>query len=472
MSAGRGNELRRVAQSFSPAPGDGLDPLLSRRLFLQRGVAAAGLMIAGPSALLSACSDGGEEGPEVGYGPLAKAGPELELPEGFRYEVISREGRRMADGLPTPGIPDGMSAFPSADGKVVLVRNHELFDPGAPIGRERAYDALGQGGVTTLVFDPARERTVDEGLVLNGTEKNCAGGPTPWLSWLSCEESTAGLEAGFSRAHGYVFEVPAAARGPVDPVPLKAMGRFMHEACAVDPRDGSIYMTEDTKETDGFYRFTPRRPGSLQAGGTLEMLRVSGEPEYDTRTGQRVGEALPTEWVPIADADPADAERNPHAVFEQGLARGGAIFRSLEGIWWKTDRLFMSASIAGDAELGQIWQYRPLDRGRGELKLIAESDSAELLDGPDNMTARSGGAILVCEDGDGIADADNYLRGVTPDGEVFPFARNLVSSVAKGEEHAEFAGATFAPDGSWLFVSIQHPGTTFAITGPWERGPF
>lgn len=470
--AGAQREGRGVATAFQHDPrGAGLGEPLSRRLFLQRGVAAAGIMIAGPPFLLSACGgDDLTEAEEIGYGPLREAGPELELPDGFRYVVISREGEAMSDGLLTPLIPDGMCAFPRPDGTVALVRNHEEFEPGEPIGPRLAYDPLGRGGVTTLIFDPESERLVDDRLTLNGTEKNCNGGPTPWLSWLSCEESTLGSDRGFRREHGYVFEVPVAARGPVEPVPLKAMGRFMHEACAVDPRSGIVYMTEDTQATDGFYRFVPEQPGRLRAGGRLEMLRVSGERTYDTRTGQVVGEPLPVEWAPISDVDPPNAEQNRHAVFEQGFDLGGAIFRSLEGAWWQTDRLFMAASYGGDQELGQIWQFRPLDDERGELKLIAESRSQDELDGPDNLTMASGGALLVCEDGQ--TSGDNYLRGVTTEGQVFSFARNLVLSDQPDEEHSEFAGATFSPDGRWLFVSIQHPGTTYAITGPWVRGPF
>src|SRR3546814_2570640 len=109
-----------------------------------------------------------------------------------------------------------------------------------------------------------------EHLSLAGTAINCAGGVTPWGSWLSCEEAFLDSD----KPHGYVFEVPASARGMVDPLPLKALGRFRHEAAAVDPRTGIVYLTED--RDDGlFYRLLPERKGRLAAGGRFQVLAFS-----------------------------------------------------------------------------------------------------------------------------------------------------------------------------------------------------
>jgi secreted PhoX family phosphatase len=303
---------------------------------------------------------------------------------------------------------------------------------------------------------------------LNGTIVNCAGGPTPQNSWITCEETTAGQTQGFAEDHGYNFEVPASAEDEVEAVPLKAMGRFVHEAVAIDPRTGIVYETED-RGTSGFYRFIPDRKGNLAAGGRLQMLALKGNrSNYDTRTGQRVGKPLPVRWVDIEDPDPSAAETNPLAVFEQGKEEGGATFSRLEGCWYGDGSVFFNSTSGGDAELGQVWQYRPRGNSGGQLILLFESHSVDQLDAPDNITVSPAGGIVLCEDGDG----EQFLRGLTQRGRIFDFAKNIVND-------REFAGATFSPDGETLFVNIQgdtssggpgNLGMTFAIWGPFEDG--
>lgn len=409
-----------------------------------------------------------------GYGELQPAGPELLLPDGFRYTVLSRNGQPMTDGTPTPGAFDGMAAFGMPDGTIRLLRNHENRDP-AGSARVKgnpalAYDQKAGGGVTTLVLrlrDDGTPELVRDFISLNGTIVNCAGGPTPWGSWLTCEESVAGRAAEWNQEHGYIFEVPSSADDVVRATPLKAMGRFVHEAVAVDPRSGIVYETED-QQTAGFYRFIPRRRGALSEGGRLQMLAIRGRPAYDTAKGQKVGAWLPVSWVDIDDPDPQGESIHPLTLFRQGTARGGARFARLEGCWYGDGSIYFHATSGGDAEVGQVWRYQPGGWFRGDrLVLVFESPSADVLDYPDNITVSPRGGIVICEDGGG----EQYLRGLTRDGALFNVARNALNQT-------EFAGACFSPDGRILFVNIMgstrdagpEEGRTVAIMGPWERG--
>jgi secreted PhoX family phosphatase len=411
-----------------------------------------------------------------GYGPLVNAGRHLALPAGFAYEVMGVEGTPMSNGQPTPRAHDGMAAFALRNGNVRLVRNHEVAEPTAtsrPIGDPaRAYDRLGPGGTTSLEVRVKRDGSrelVRDFVSLGGTLINCAGGPTPWGSWLTCEETVQGTgPAQRGKDHGYVFEVDAHAEEQVEAVPLKAMGRFVHEAVAVDPRTGIVYETED-RATGGFYRFIPKVRGKLREGGRLQMLAVRGRPQFDTRTGQTQRVWMPVEWVGIADPDPAGAEADALSVYNQGVALGAATFARLEGCFYGHDSIFFHATNGGDRALGQVWQYRPgpgPDEGR--LQLLFESTAREVLDQPDNLTVSPRGGIVICEDADQVC----HLRGLTPDGRIFDFARNILND-------NEFAGACFSPDGRTLFVNCQGDirsgqtgklGRTYAIWGPWERG--
>jgi uncharacterized protein len=459
----------------------------SRRDFLRRSAGLAGAALIAPSLSgLVACSRGTV--PETtaraafrraglgqgGYGQLRPAGAELALPEGFRCTVLSSTGKPMSDGNPTPGAFDGMAAFALPNGNVRLIRNHENRDgPDTAAVKgdaSTAYDRKGGGGTTSLEVRIGPDGTaalVRDFVSLNGTIVNCAGGPTPWGSWLSCEESVDGKVNGWGEEHGYIFEVPAAAEGPVSPVPLKAMGRFVHEAVAVDRATGIVYETEDRTPTAGFYRFIPATRGRLTEGGRLQMLAVERRPNYDTGTGQKVGAKLPARWVDIADPDPGENGNNPTAIFDQGFAQGAARFARLEGCWYGDASIYFHATNGGDAEVGQVWRYKPTAMDRGELVLVFESPSRDVLDYPDNITVSPRGGIVICEDGEG----EQYLRGLTPQGAIFDLGRNVLNDT-------EFAGACFSPDGRVLFVNIMgstrdagaEQGRTLAIGGPWERG--
>ena len=457
------------------------------------GVGATAL-VANPAAILGAYAQGRLRRARVrtsprGYGDPVPAGEELALPRGFQYRVISREDQIMSDGQPTPGAHDGMAAFPLPNGNIRLIRNHEdrnRPNRARPLGpTARSYDHRGGGGTTSLEVEPDGERRVVRDFVsLSGTIVNCAGGPTPWGTWITCEETVEGRSDGWAQPHGYCFEVPILAEDTVSRpppsagvhppltvgVPLPAMGRFVHEAVAVDPVTGLIYLTED-RQGAGLYRFIPHKAGDLIQGGRLQMMCVRGLPRYNTAVNQTVGRPLPVDWVTIPNPDPEAAEADDGIVYQQGRNRGAARFRRLEGCWFGADSLFFNATNGGNSQRGQVWQLTP---GRGgsmgdTLRLVYESTDPDLLDGPDNLTVSPRGGLLICEDGQGV----QYLRGLTARGELFDFGINLLNN-------REFAGATFAPDGRTLFVNIQgdtraggsgDPSLTFAIWGPWGNGP-
>jgi secreted PhoX family phosphatase len=461
----------------------------SRRRFLRTTARLTGAAVLAPSLQgLIACAGAASSGDgetrrarlprragrgDGGYGPLRHAGPELALPFGFSYSVVSYTGKPMSDGTPTPAAFDGMAAFALPNGNVRLIRNHENRDTAATARVKgdplKAYDVAAGGGTTSLevrIAPDGRAECVRDFVSLNGTIVNCAGGPTPWGSWLSCEESTEGKINGWDQEHGYIFEVPASAESEVPPVPLREMGRFVHEAVAVDPESGIVYETED-RQIAGFYRFVPTRPIHLVEGGRLQMLAIDGTPNYDTADGQRMGETFPVVWVDIDEPDPPGSWGDTSAVYSQGFTKGAARFARLEGCWWGDRGVFFHATNGGDARCGQVWHYRPRGAQRGELTLAFESPSPEVLDYPDNITVSPRGGIVICEDGVG----EQFVRGLTPDGRIFDFARNLLNDT-------EFAGACFAPDGRTLFLNIMgsmwdagpQKGVTVAIRGPWDDG--
>jgi hypothetical protein len=217
-------------------------------------------------------------------------------------------------------------------------------------------------------------------------------------------------------------------------------------------------MTEDNGPKDGFYRYLPRNRNHFANGGTLQMLAVAGQPRYDTRTGQTPGTVLPVDWVTIEDPTPPAAGKEPGAVFKEGQSKGGAAFVSLEGCTYANGEVTFVASDGGDHKIGQVWRYNP---HLETVTLLYEATSKQVLEGPDNVAISPRGSTLLCEDGD---FPQNFIRGLTPSGEIIDFALNLV----KGD--SEFSGAVYSPDGKWLIVHIQKPGITFAITGPWGSG--
>lgn len=461
---------------------------LPRREFLTLTGGALGL---GLSGLHRVVHGSGAASPSLeGYGPLRPdpAGV-LDLPEGFTYTVFSVHGQTMDDGLLVPGLHDGMAAFPLEGNRCLLIRNHEIGtslpprygafgwqnEHWASIDHERVFDAGADGagpclgGTTSVVFDLDRMAPTAHWLSLAGTGLNCAGGPTPWNTWLSCEEWVQRADLRHARDHGWVFEVPATEKIELcRPRPLTAMGRFHREAVAVDPRTGIVYQTED-RQDGAFYRFLPTTPGRLDQGGRLQALAVIDEPALDTRNWSTDGTdamvrglSVPVRWIDLESPEsPEDDLR--YRSHQAGAAR----FARGEGIWMGRDELHFVCTTGGRDQIGQIFTYQPsphegTDReseSPGRLTLFIEPSHGGLVTNADNLTIAPNGDLFLCED----APESNGMAWVAPEGGVERFAENRMNA-------SELAGVCFSPDGSTLFVNIQRPGATLAVRGPWRHG--
>ncbi|MCC9643853.1 PhoX family protein [Rhodopirellula sp. JC740] len=418
--------------------------------------------------------------------------PLLRLPEGFRYRTFGWSGDIMDDGTPTPVAHDGMGVIAAEGDVLTLVRNHEISDDGRAIAIKsgNAYDGHARAGCTELKFDSAKGEWLSSRVVFSGSSRNCAGGVTPWGTWLTAEETVLGPRDAdhykedkvrtFEKTHGWVFEV-----GHTDsdgnPVPIRDMGRFVHEAIAVDRNSGVVYLTED-RGTSGFYRFLPKTPGKLHEGGVLEMAEVVGQP--DLRGGFKNGVEFDVVWHKIDDPSRAHSPESlskrtsEHemgdelGVYLQGKAKGGSTFSRLEGCWFGNGVVYFDATSGGAAQAGQIWQFDPEQQ---KLKLLFESPSKPTLNMPDNLCVSPQGGLVLCEDNDyGANEYPQRAFTLSQDGNLKLLAENNVQ--LHGEKNGwkgdfrtkEWAGATFSPDGKWLFINLQSPGITCAITGPWK----
>jgi secreted PhoX family phosphatase len=443
---------------------------LNRRTFLQGALGAgAGIALAGPFAALGSRAAGAAAGTKpsgVGYGPLAPVKDQttglelLMLPKGFEYMSFGWRNDPMSDGTPTPSNHDGMAAFRDGD-RVRLVRNHERGNgtPFAPA--DATYDPLASGGTTTLVFDPDRGALVEDYASLSGTIRNCAGGPHRGGAWLTCEETT---DINGTTRHGYIFEVPTV--GTSNAVPIVGMGRFSHEANATDPATGIVYETEDSGSS-ALYRYVPVDPANLAAGGVLQAMALDGT--ADTRLWA-TGDSAAADWVVVDAPDWGPGEPTP---WQQAQAKGAARIVRGEGAWFGGGVIYVISTGGGAAGEGQVFAYDP---AAATFSCVFASPSSDVLNAPDNVTVSPRGGLVLCEDGGGR----EYLHGLTPDGEIFRFAENNIVLPPEFQQSkgysgdftgSEWAGATFEPkNGNWLFVNIQSPGVTFAITGPWRKG--
>lgn len=442
----------------------------SRRKFLgATGTAFAALIASGctTGAGRGALATASAKAPFGGYGDLvADPAGMLDLPEGFSYRIISKLGDAMDDGGTVPDRADGMGCIDMGGGKIALVRNHELgpqHDLGGDYSEGFGRDAEGKvlpGGTTTMVLDASTLEIEQQYRSMAGTIRNCAGGVTPWGSWLTCEESMWTRERELADSHGWVFEIPADAGKQVNPAPLKAMGRFNHEAAAVDPRTGIVYLTEDMNDSM-LYRFIPNVPGKLTEGGKLQALALTDGitdarnwPENEGVTGMTVGENHPVRWI---DMDDVEAPKNDLRI--RGAKAGGLKIARGEGIHMGDGELYFCSTNGGAAKYGQIFRLIPgTNGGPDALALFFESTSGDQFNYGDNLTVQDNGHLIVCED-QYTDTVTNHLRGVTPEGDAYPLALLRVQT--------EPAGACFSPDGKTLFVNAYSPTATIAITGPW-----
>ena len=498
-----------------------MNPTADRRRFLQNSGALAAATLAGTLGSYArrtfAAQCGGVSGQVSAlYGPIAPVAdlstglPLLQLPAGFQYASFSWSGDAMLDGRPCPDRHDGMavvSTRQTARGdEHVLVRNHERgygstslmivaaghFDRGTMDGRS----AL--GGTTNLVF--ANSNWVSAEPSLGGTLINCAGGSTPWGSWLTCEEILSNDMSTEGKRHGYVFEVAATASQTTGN-PIVAMGRFSHEAAAVDPATGYVYLTEDMRNASGFYRFIPTdssgRLGSLARGGRLQAAKVAGANNTSLITAKRCDEYT-LEWIDVADPDRDAADvgapqlhgfnANPRGSgpFVQAWSGGALQFARGEGLCYSAGRMYIVDTATGVDDFyrpgrgnGAVWE---LDLATMRLKAIFVTDDQRVGNNPDNITVSPRGGILVCEDGGNTVDTfgtGTRLLGINTQGDSFIFCKNNVDLIAAhisgaGKRVApgnyrgsEFAGACWEPSGRVLFCNIQSPGITVAIWGPW-----
>lgn len=450
---------------------------------------------------------GGQTDSDAKAGPNAETSPFgelvrdpggiLDLPRGFQYRVLSQEGQKLSNGAAVPGGHDGMAAFAGAGG-VVLIRNHELTsdDAESSVPGANRYTAE-PGGTTGILVGPDRKE-ISSFVTSSGTRNNCAGGETPWGTWLTCEEDRTSGTGG--PGHGYVFEVAhTEPENNLSKTPIMDMGYFSHEAVAFDPRTGIAYLTEDDfrgvlpdkpaeevpfvpenvdseEPEDGgpatpgetrasfLYRFLPndraKRPGALQAGGRLQALKVEEQPNFNVDVADKE-QRYKVVWVDVNPAEPhEDAERLEAARFNR-----------LEGCRFDGGAFWFDDTAGGEARLGQIFRLVPGPEtetapGADMLELYYEGTSANQMESPDNITITPWGDLWFAEDGDG----GNRVMGITPEGQVYQFANNrLAVPGTTPAEYSEFAGPCFSPDGQTFFVNIQTPGHTFAIWGPFPR---
>ena len=475
---------------------------VARRSLLAGGtVAGVGLVVAGAVPSLAEPSPTSRRATYPSHRPFPPLMEDpagiLALPAGFRYRVVTSAGVTQLDGGqgPTPSGHDGAAVFKARRNRLHLIQNHELGANaalGVPHVAGTVYDAgaTSAGGCTVIETDNAGNN-YGEWVGISGTLVNCAGGPTPWGTWLTCEETETKKGGALLEDHGYVFEVFT--DGTSIPKPIKAFGRYAHEALAIDDDLQHVYLSEDASGPNGlFYRWSAPAGVRLRKGianqlgatdGTLAAMAIimddgSVLPDVAYLTSAQLGRPFPVQWVEVPERD--GQTMSVRKQFQWTDNPGGLPVtrgKKFEGVWG-TDAgvyvvnsfAFNSADLPADAVKhdGMVWFYSYADETITLVTYFPHQESAVdndpapkysdlTFDGPDNVTVTPWGSLVLAEDGVG---ASHVLSSV-PGGPSYAIARNQLND-------SEFTGPTFTEDGRTLFVNIQTPGLTLAITGPWE----